>query len=152
MMNLTTIIVTVAALIAIGAFLYGTIDKRIENKINQPEFIRKVASEMRIPSLIFNENEQVVYDMGACEFINIDKIQVKKNQKADIEEIIISPKSFLKVAPILTSIDSEIYFGTPERVKPYDWKYTTVEGPQFIAIEGFQREKIISRFRLEIIK
>jgi len=152
MMNIATIITTVAAVIAIGGFLYTTIDKKIENKLNQPEFIRKVASEMRIPSLIFDESERIVYDMGACEFINIDKIKVKKNSNSDIEEIIISSKSFLKMAPILTSIDSEIYFDTPERVKPYDWKYKTLEGPAFIVAEGFQREKIIMRFRLEIIK
>ena len=148
-MNITTIIGTVAALIAIGIFLYGTIDKRIENKINKPEFIKKVASEVRIPLLIFDDNEHWIYDTGASEYIA--KITIEKDENdREIKQIIVYPKKMLPVAPFLISSGALVEFHEPERINQIDWKFDAIERSFLVGRRS--SKPLTNRFRLEIIK
>ena len=60
-------------------FMQDRIEKKIDNKVNDPIFIRKLADEVRLPFLIIDENNIILADFGAYQYIN--KIDVLKNEK-----------------------------------------------------------------------
>jgi hypothetical protein len=84
----------------------GLMDKRIENKLHDPEFISKVADEVKLPFVIFDENNSIVVDNGAMNII--EKISINRKDRRSISEIIITPKKYLAIAPILESLDPKI--------------------------------------------
>jgi hypothetical protein len=96
----------------------SSIDKKIEIKLQDPIFIKKVASNARLPLLIFDEEKKFLADTGASELIRDIKI-VKDGR--DVKEIIITPKRFFPVAPILESIDGYIEFDEPQHGSQFDW-------------------------------
>ena len=60
MKALAGIVLTFAALYGV----YSYVDWRIEKKINSPEFIRKISSNIR-PSVVFDSRESIEIDLGA---------------------------------------------------------------------------------------
>ena len=141
-----TVIAVVGGLFAIDSY----IDSKIEDKLENPAFINKVAQSMR-PSVIFDLNGSILSDMGAMQYIEDIKVDVKKPLRYDI---IISPKKFLSVAPILECLDEQPKM-IIKRGKKFDWIYELYE-PMRITAEGPEPPKGAElmglRFRLEVIK
>lgn len=144
------VIAFVASLIVIIAYFSSSINDKIDQKINDPEFVKKVADEVRLPFVIFNDKESVTVDTGAMKYI--DKFKIKKDERQGIYEIIISPKSFMAIPPILESIeDKEIEFEEPKRGKKFDLIYKTVQyatGWANTLAEGSNPQR---RFRLQLV-
>jgi hypothetical protein len=134
--------------ITVVLILIGDVDKRVENKIADPKFVSKVAAEIRMPMLVFDENERTLVDTGALEYI--EKISVKKEEKS-IKEILISPKNFLTVAPLITSLSTGTDLYEPERTNIKDWLYKAEES-SYIEAQTGGGEKVPKKFRLEVIK
>lgn len=136
------------ALIAIFGGYHGLIsvvEWRIEEKINDPEFMNKIAKDLR-PAVVFDQNEAIIHDAGAMKYI--ENIKVVTGDR-EIKRIIISPRISLSAAPLLEPIDSnfEIHI---KRGKQYDWIYELKEVSQITMAES---GKITNRrFRLEILK
>ncbi len=85
--------------------------------------------------------------MGAMEFINNIKVQRKgKNQL----EVTVTPKEFLGIAPILSSLDGEYEISEPKRGKKYDWSFN-LRGVEHLVLEGSGIVKN-ERFRIEVLK
>ena len=59
--------------------MQSRIDKKIDDKINNPNFIKKLANEARLPFLIFDENNKILADYGAYQYLK--KIVLLKNER-----------------------------------------------------------------------
>ncbi len=112
----------IGVMVTVALLLSSSINSRIEEKVNDPNFIRKIASEIRLPFLIFDEEKRYLYDDGALDII--ENIEIVRDGR-DIKQIVITPKRFLAVAPIMESLDPEVQFEDPERGKGLNWIYKT---------------------------
>ena len=141
-------ITVIGVLISIYVFFIKGIERKIENKISKPEFVKLVADRVRLAFLIFNEDQNIICDYNAYE--NLNSIEVIKNDKNELIEIIIKPKTFLKIDPIIECITEPISFSKPLRINAIDLKYT-VNGPDYIG--GYnQKGDYIKKFKLTIIQ
>ncbi len=144
---LTIIQFVVIVFSIIGAIiaLDGFIDKKIENKIKNPEYINSLSNTLR-SFLIFNHNENIIYDHGAKQLI--DSISVSKIYENNIFKkplvIIIYPKYFLKTEPLIECLNSIYYTKNVVRYKNIAWKYS-------LFINGYTDDLKDIRFRLEIL-
>lgn len=136
------VIVTISLLIA------GNIDRKIEEKINDPSFIRKLANEVKLPFLIFDETNKIIADYGAYEYL--EKITVIKNKKDDLEAIRITPKHFMNSAPIIENINGDLNLSEPERTGEIDWLISINPGPARLALESHVEP--VKKFKLTILK
>jgi hypothetical protein len=139
MKALAGIVLTLAALYGV----YSYVDWRIEKKINDPEFVRNISSNIR-PSVVFDSNESVGIDIGAMQFIEKIKI-IPSDDPRFPKEIIVSPKEYLAHAPFLTALDETEFFIKVERGKKFDWVYQLALSKHFDDIKK-------TRFRLEIVR
>ena len=151
--TLISIIVAVTACI-LGVFFYmnDSLNKRIEIKINLPEFIKKVADEIRLPFLIFDSKGTFQSDSGGA-IAYIEKIEpIFENDR--FSGFIVYPKEFLKEAPILQGINNEFQFTLPKRVNTIDWKFRIPEFKGGVVFEdtGEYDEPPAILFKLEIIR
>jgi hypothetical protein len=124
------------------------IDNQIENKLKAPEFISKVADEVKLPFVIFDENNSIVVDNGAMNII--DKISINKADNRNISEIIITPKKYLAIAPILESLDPKIAFQDPIRGNKFDFIYRRVN-MAVVWTNTYASTPPKSKFRIQVI-
>ena len=138
--------------LAVFFYMNDSLDKRIERAVNHPDFIKKVADETRLPFLIFNEKGTFQNESGGATTF-IERIEPYK-ENTRFSGFIVHPKIFLKDAPILQSINSNIPFAKPKRLNTIDWQYRIPEikgGVQFIST-GQYDEQPAQLFKLEIIR
>ena len=71
MNTLTPIVGTIVGLATVAGVIYtfvsgfnNFIDNRIYEKLNNPQFIKQLASQLRFPFVIFDEDEKFLYDSG----------------------------------------------------------------------------------------
>jgi hypothetical protein len=144
-MDIKTALEIGVAVITVIAALYGVlffIDKRIENRIRDDAFLRKLASALR-PSVIFDHKESVLIDQGAMRFI--EAIDVELDEQGPYpKRIVIHPTKHLTYAPLLTPLESDLANISTSRGKKHDWVYTV---DYFMTSE----EREMLRYRLEII-
>src|SRR5271157_5160297 len=98
---ISAIVGILALIVTVFLQLNGSINEKIENKLKDPEFISKVADEVRLPFVIFDEDDSIIVDTGTMSII--DKISINKKDGRYLSEIIITPKKYLAIAPILES-------------------------------------------------
>jgi len=83
-MNTLTIVVglftILGVIITVLLLFYNSINSKIEDKINDPSFVKKVASEIQLPFFIFDENERIIYDNNAYNLINSIKVEKEKKE------------------------------------------------------------------------
>jgi len=117
------IIGVLAILMTVIIQVNSSVDKKIEEKLQDANFIRKVAVEVRLPFLIFDEDRRYLADTGASEWIQT--IKITKDGRS-IKEIIITPKRFLPVPPVIESYDTDIEFEEPQQGEEFTWIYKTI--------------------------
>ncbi len=145
---LGTVVGIIALMFAIFIQLTASIDKKIEIKLKDPEFIRMVAKEVRWPFAIFDEDNSVIVNGGAMDYI--EKIQIKMDNRKEVSEIIISPKNWLAVAPILESIDAFVPFEDAIRGNKFDFIYKRIEMALLVA-DRPSKQLPKKKFRLQLI-
>ena len=146
---ISVVVGIIALMFAVFIQLNSSIEKKIENKLNDPEFIRKVAQIVRLPFVIFDEDEAIIIDTGAMN--HIKQIEVIKGPRQQVSEIIVSPKKYMPVSPILESLDIEVEFDEPTRGQKFDLVYKTVEIDTAFAKTYASGKPPKRRFRLQII-
>lgn len=122
----------------VGGFVLGTLallgifatpfavqsylNTKVDERVNDPEFIRKVATQVR-PSVIFNHNGSILADLGAMQFV--DKIEVSGFPTDLLEKlnVIVYPKLHLPYPPLIESVDSSSWFISSKRGVGYQWSY-----------------------------
>jgi hypothetical protein len=145
---ISAVIGILALLFAIFIQLNRSIDKKIETMLSDPEFLRKVANKVMLPFVIFDEDNSIVVDTGAMRII--DEISIKRADRNEVSEIIVSPKKYLAVAPILESLDPKIEFQYPIKGDKFDFIYKRVELATVWA-NTYASKPPKSRFRLQVI-
>ena len=135
-------------LVALISALYGAssyIDSRIDSRVNNPDFLKRLARSVR-PSLVFDEKGSIISDMGAVAFVS--NISVTKEPK-DTLTIVVSPVEYFGVEPVLEALDDR-YAISAKRGQNYDWIFH-LSGIQTFLLES-SAEVERHRFRLEIIR
>ncbi|MEX0958396.1 MAG: hypothetical protein WDZ63_03825 [Burkholderiales bacterium] len=134
-----TIVTVVAAIYGVMRF----IDWRIELRIHEEPFLRKIAGSLR-PMVIFDENGSILLDHGAMDIL--ETIDVLCPEGATVpEQIIIHPKRHLVHAPILQTLENELINVESSRGKQYEWRYR---------LEYIMHDDVFTgrrRFRLEVL-
>ena len=147
-----SIIVGVTAII-VGIILHmnDSVNKKIETAVSHPDFVKKVAEEIRLPFLIFDNNGTFQTESGGATAF-IEKIEpLFENNR--FSGFIVYPKSFLPDPPILLSINNNFQFAPAKRVNTIDWKYRIPEFEGFVWKDsGTYDEKPAVLFKLEIIR
>lgn len=127
--------------------VYNYVDWRIEKKINNSEFIRKISSNIR-PSVVFDSGGSIKIDLGAMQFI--EKIEVVPSDAPRFpKKIIVSPKDYFAHAPFLTVLDLTFFNIEVERGQKFDWIYN-LEPSINMHTDSSDAQK--TRFRLEIVR
>lgn len=145
----------IGTFVGIMAFLFvvfielnSSFEKKIVTKLKDPIFLRKMANEVRLPFVIFDEDNSVIVDTGAMAII--DKIALLKEDGKNLSEIVITPKKFLAVPPILESFDPKIEFQDPIRGNQLDLIYNKVKMASVFQ-NTYATKPPKSKFRLQII-
>ena len=126
--------------------LYGFhayLDYRIAAKIRDPRFMAELAYSLR-PVVIFDSNNRILADQGALRFIESIKV-IRGSSSPGVSSIVVTPKRFLAVAPLLESLDDPALEIKAERGEKLDWVYTLVNK------QVFGNELTTNRFRLEVL-
>ena len=135
-------------LLAVAALFFSLdafVDTRISYKLRDPEVVKQIAYLIR-PSLIFDDNGNYEIDNGAVQFIK--NITVEKNQKGNVQKIIVSPKESLNIQPLLKCLNGNIYFGAAKQKT--DWVFEEV-GPDYLVFESHKKpQKYL--FELQIVR
>ena len=136
---------TIIFLVAAYHGLNSYIDSRIDSKIHNADFLKKLARSVR-PSLVFDEKGSILADMGAVPFVT--NISVSKGPK-DSLKITVSPVEYLGMEPVLEALDDQ-YTIRAERGQKFDWVFH-LAGIQTLVLQSSPKRDR-SRFRLEIIR
>ena len=106
--GMTVAFTTFGAIAAIIGLSFGVakfVDWRIEQKIGEDSFIKKLAAATR-PSLIVNEDNAILYDHGAMELLT--SVTVTRGHEGLPEKIIVVPKRQLQICPLVQALDPEL--------------------------------------------
>ncbi len=142
----TFVAIIVSILITFLATSFS-IDNRIEKYVNNPQFVKKLALETRLPFMIFDEKGIIHFDGGA--FTYIDTIKVNTNKKHELVSIDIFPREFFNTPPILECLGFEIQFYDPVRIAPNGWRYSEPENAvDFLTSSGTQ---LATKFKITLI-
>ncbi len=141
----------IAFMFAVFIWFNGEINKKIDSRFKNPEFIKRVADEIRLPFLIFNKEGTFQSEFGGATTY-IKKIEpIFENNR--FSGFVVYPKEFLKEPPILQGINNNYPFTLAKRINTKDWKYRIpeFEGQQWINT-GKHDEPPAVLFKLEIIR
>jgi len=156
LMYVGAVLTSLSLIFGLGIAAYNLVDTRIEQAVNNEQFIRKVAANIR-PYVIFDVNESILVDGGAMQYLEQIRVEITgetwknaKPEKKDVYnlEIIVIPKSYLAHAPLIEPLsglrDIIIYDG--ERSTGYQWTYEVLIRPPYGGDINTQK------FRLEVLR
>jgi hypothetical protein len=156
LMYVGAVLTSLSLIFGLGIAVYNLVDTRIEQAVNNEQFIRKVAANIR-PYVIFDVNESILVDGGAMQYLEQIRVEITgetwknaKPEKKDVYnlEIIVIPKSYLAHAPLIEPLsglrDIIIYDG--ERSTGYQWTYEVLIRPPYGGDINTQK------FRLEVLR
>ncbi len=150
--TIISIIVGVAGIIlAIFFYMNESFNKRIENAVNHPDFIKKVADQIRLPFIIFDKNGTFQTESGEATAY-IEKIEPFSENKR-FSGFVVYPKAFLNNPPVLQAINNDFQFASAKRVNTIDWKYRIPEfkGSRWVDTGRYDEQPVVL-FKLEIIR
>lgn len=138
----------IGVIVTVLLIFYNSIDSKIDEKLRNPEFVKKVASEMQLPFLIFDENNRILFDNEAS--VLIRSIDVKK-EKVEVISIVISPKNFMQIPPLIENINSNLDFYETERINKIDliYKVNKEVGGGFLVDNTYKEP--IKKFKLTFL-
>jgi hypothetical protein len=145
-------VLTVVTLFRTTAAFNSAIEDRVKIIVENPDFIRKIASLVR-PTVIFNSNGSILHDLGGISWIS--EIKVEKSGHADWgsmllpSTIIVTPINHMANAPIITYIDLSGFQITASRTTGFSWLYALKPCSVFISDETEVDPEIL--FRMEIV-
>jgi hypothetical protein len=120
----------------------------VEDRIKEPEFVLRVAEEIKKPTAIFDQDGSILVDDGAMNYIKSIKVYI--GDANEPERIVISPHQHLQVAPLLESLDVDFYIEV-KRGDKFDWMYT-LRTIKRLALMGSADPPDQKRFRVEVFR
>ena len=137
-------------MVSVIIYLRADISSEISEKLNDQEFVQKIANVIKPAYVIFDSNGKVLHNDGCEDFLQLDGIKIDR-VKSQLHSITIPTKKYLEIPPIVTSIDAEMYFRQAKRTGTYEWQFDAVE--LNYAYFGKPDGGVpAGRFRLEIIR
>jgi len=132
----------IGLIIAIVLGINELIDRRIENE----QFIRKVAANIR-PYVIFDANESILVDGGAMQALEQIKVEIGTEEGTLPVKILVTPKYHLAYPPLIEKLGAGrfIYTPNPKRGPGHQWIY------EFEVVHWRADETPVC-FRLEILR
>jgi len=141
-------VIYIATLISIIITFHVYVGYIVEKKIRDPDMIEKVKAQIR-PMVVFDQNDSILVDTGGMQYIETISVILDERKKAP-KEIIVTPKLYLAISPILESFDDDFVI-TSERGKKFQWIYK-LGAINRMALQDSATRSGANRFRLEIIK
>jgi hypothetical protein len=119
------------------------IDKRIEKKIKDETFIKKLAAATR-PALIINGENSIVHDHGALDLL--ESITVHRGSTEGLpEKIVVVPKRPLAYQPLVVPLDPETIVVEARQGEGLSWVFTL----DYVA--SLEPPESHRRFRVELL-
>ena len=148
---ISIIVGVVAIILTIFIYMNDSLNKRIENAVNHPDFIKKVADQSRLPFIIFDKNGTFQTESGGATAY-IEKIEPFSENKR-FSGFVVYPKVFLNNPPVLQAINNDFQFASAKRVNTIDWKYRIPKfrGMRFLNEGGYDEQPAVL-FKLEIMR
>lgn len=141
--NIGGILTVIASLLAV----YFFIDFVVGIKINQPEYIHKIAEQVR-PFVIFNGDGVILSDGGALQYLDslivLEKLPFGNCFRP--KRMLIKPKQFLQNEPVIQCLSNELFDISIKRIPTISW---SVFMDYSIGPVG---DPCALKFRLEIIR
>ena len=136
-----------AIVLLMGAYLayLGHLDGRIEKKLHDAEFLKELSNTLR-PSVVFDQKNSIIADMGAMQYI--DEITVE-TEGGGPTKIIVAPKAFLGIAPLLECLDGEFNI-TKTQGKKFVWEYKLEHSSKMAPVSSTRIKN--HRFRIEVLR
>jgi hypothetical protein len=138
-------ILAIGAILGVVAAVTLYIDYRIENKITDDKFLKELSHSIR-PTVVFDQNNSILANMGAMEYIEDINVVVEDGEP---KKIVLSPKVFLGVAPILECLDGHFEIIKKQGEK-YNWEYELKHVSRLLSESSGQITN--HRFRIEIVR
>ena len=124
-------------------------DNKIESKITDKDYIKNLSYSLR-PFLIFDGEGHILYDHGAEKKLNSitmdPELTMKNFHNINDFKIVIEPKNYLSVQPLLENLSVHDFQISPNRYKNKSWIYTV----KVLMIHVPLEEPI--KFKLELIE
>ena len=144
--SVVTILEVLAALLGTVAGVYAFtafIDWRIDKRVADAEFLRKLANSVR-PGVIFDENSSILVDQGGMKLIDALSVEVDPKDRLP-SKITLVPKEHLAHAPLIQTLEVEAIDFTVTRGKGLSWIF---ELDYLMSNDQFDGRR---RFRIEIL-
>lgn len=141
-------VTAIGIILAVSFTVSQVIDSRIEQAINDEQFIRRVSSHVR-PYVIFDVNSSILVDGGAMQYL--EKIEVEQTGPQDGTipiKIVVTPTHHLAYPPLVEKLGAGrlIHTPNPKRGTGHQWIYAGLE------VVHWETDKTPISFRLEILK
>lgn len=140
-----------------AAAYFALVEWRVNSIVKDPDFRQEVARRAR-PGMVFDEDGRVIADMGVLALLK-DVPEVKMTTtsnefggKSVTTTIIIQPKEYLAVEPILESLDHGSVSVSAKRIRGTAWEIF-LSGRYYFAVdlEHSPTNLAPARYRLEIV-
>jgi len=110
--------------------------------LSNPATLAAIATQVR-PAIIFDSKGRILADQGGLQ--HIATIEVLPGDGSVPKQIIVRPRHFLTVAPLLESLDEAGLNVSADRGKGIEWRLSLSAG-------GFVESGAVNpRFRLEVL-
>lgn len=143
-----TIFGSIFAMISVILYLRSDIKNEIRERLKDKDVVDAIVKEIKPLFIIFNDKGKVIFNNGCEDYIEFDSIGIKIENGQS--KIVIKTKVYLKSAPIVTSLDSDMYFYTANQVSTYQWEFPTL-GPSWMIFSD-DTDPPPARFKLEIYR
>ena len=146
--NILAALAAITAAILFVDWLNNHIDERVDQQISSEKTINAMSANIR-PYVLFDQNPTILYDGGAMKYIDSLKVKVTfdtvdSHPYPMVHQVIIKPKQFMKIFPLLECIDITEHTYVPRRGIGYEITYDLIN----MNVGGLKE----IRFRLEILK
>jgi hypothetical protein len=146
--ELMMMIANISAIVAIGMMAFKIrkyIEDRVQEALSKDEIIQKISLLVK-PDMIFDEKGAIVADRGASAFIQDNGIHITCDDDNCPDEIRISFSKHMKIPPLLTSLNPDIFSVKSKRGKHHECVYKLEYTMTSDAEEGHPK-----LYRLEIL-
>ena len=130
---------------SIVAIVYGIqqfVDWRIKQQLSDPATLRRVAEASK-PEIIIDGKGSIIADMGGMEYLTDIETIPWSGKSNMIKSIVFTPKQFMAIPPLVSSIDATALRTTSTRGTKLEW---IVEIEYDSYVDGAE-----NRMRIEIL-
>lgn len=123
-MNLKQLLELVVTLLALFSSIYAFmkfIDFRVERRLKDESFLRKLASFLR-PTAIFDQSGAILVDQGAMDFLQEISVDLTSGSPLPTA-ITLYPKKYLAHPPLITTLENEFLTAIPSRGPKFQFNY-----------------------------